>query len=88
MVVPVSRPEVIFCWLRISLTYMLLGYVTGWIVKDLTLYHTTAVYGNTGERATMSNGSLASSRVCCTVLTSRYRFHCLPADLTPIFSLP
>ena len=35
----------------------------GWIVKDLTLFHTTAVYGMTGERATMSNGSLASSRV-------------------------
>jgi Mechanosensitive ion channel len=36
---------------------------SGWIVKDVTLFHTTLVYGATGERATMANGSLASSRV-------------------------
>jgi hypothetical protein len=32
-------------------------------VKDVTLFHTVAIYGNTNEQATMSNGSLASSRV-------------------------
>jgi hypothetical protein len=36
---------------------------SGWIVKDVTLFQTTLVYGATGERATVSNGSLASSRV-------------------------
>lgn len=35
----------------------------GWIVKDVTLFHTTAVFASTNERATLSNGSLASSRV-------------------------
>jgi hypothetical protein len=34
-----------------------------WIVQDVTLFHTIAVFGITGERASMSNGSLASSRV-------------------------
>ena len=34
-----------------------------WIVQDVTLFHTVAVFGMTGERASMSNGSLASSRV-------------------------
>jgi Mechanosensitive ion channel len=36
---------------------------SGWIVKDVTLFHTTLVYGATGERATIANGSLAASRV-------------------------
>lgn len=35
----------------------------GWVVKDMTLFHTTAVYSSTGEVATLSNGSLAGSRV-------------------------
>lgn len=35
----------------------------GWIVKDVTLFNTTLIYGATGERATVANGSLASSRV-------------------------
>jgi len=35
----------------------------GWIVKDVTLYHTTVVYGSSSEVATYSNGSLASSRI-------------------------
>ena len=35
----------------------------GWIVKDVTLFNTTFIYGATGERATVANGSLASSRV-------------------------
>ena len=35
----------------------------GWIVKDVTLYHTTVVYGASSEVATYSNGSLASSRI-------------------------
>jgi len=35
----------------------------GWIVKDVTLYHTTVVYGSTSEVATVSNGSLALSRI-------------------------
>lgn len=41
--------------------------IAAWIVKDVTLFHTTAVFATTGERATMSNGSLAGSRV-------RFRF--------------
>jgi hypothetical protein len=40
-----------------------LPFTIGWIVKDVTLFHTTAVFASTGERATMSNGSLAASRV-------------------------
>ena len=47
-------------------------------MKDLTLFHTTAVYGMTGERATMSNGSLAASRVrlyCTFSLTKRCYTH-------------
>lgn len=35
----------------------------GWIVKDVTLYSTTAIFATTNERATLSNGSLASSRI-------------------------
>ena len=35
----------------------------GWIVKDVNLFSTTCVFGTTGERATLSNGSLANSRV-------------------------
>lgn len=38
-------------------------FVLAWIVQDVTLFHTVAVFGMTGERASMSNGSLASSRV-------------------------
>lgn len=38
-------------------------FALGWIVKDVSLFHTTAVFASTGERATMSNGSLAGSRV-------------------------
>lgn len=34
-----------------------------WIVQDVTLFHTIAIFSPTGERASMSNGSLASSRV-------------------------
>ena len=34
----------------------------GWIVKDITLYHTTIVYW-TQEVATVSNGSIANSRI-------------------------
>jgi small-conductance mechanosensitive channel len=34
-----------------------------WIVKDVDLYTTTVVLAATGEKATLSNGSLASSRV-------------------------
>lgn len=35
----------------------------GWYVRDITLYHTTLVYGTTNECCTVSNGSLASLRV-------------------------
>jgi hypothetical protein len=35
----------------------------GWIVKDVDLFTTTVIYGNTNEIATLSNGSLASWRV-------------------------
>jgi hypothetical protein len=35
----------------------------GWIVKDVDLFTTTVIYGLTNERATISNGSLASSRI-------------------------
>jgi small-conductance mechanosensitive channel len=38
-------------------------YFAAWIVQDVTLFHTVAVFGPTGERASMPNGSLASSRV-------------------------
>jgi small-conductance mechanosensitive channel len=34
-----------------------------WIVKDVDLFTTTAILAATGEKATLSNGSLASSRV-------------------------
>ena len=36
---------------------------SGWVVKDLDLYKTTVIFGTTGEEATYSNGSLASSRI-------------------------
>jgi small-conductance mechanosensitive channel len=35
----------------------------GWIVKDVDLFTTTVVFTNTNERATVSNGSIASSRI-------------------------
>lgn len=35
----------------------------GWVVADISLYHTTVVYGTTNERATIPNGSLAGARV-------------------------
>lgn len=35
----------------------------GWIVKDVNLFATTAVFATTGEKATLSNGALASSRI-------------------------
>jgi hypothetical protein len=35
----------------------------GWIVKDVTLYHTTVIYGTTQEYATYSNGALSGSRI-------------------------
>jgi hypothetical protein len=38
-------------------------FVSAWIINDVTLFYTTAVFAGTGEKATMSNGSLASSRV-------------------------
>lgn len=34
-----------------------------WIVQDVTLFTTTVIFLYTGERATLSNGSLASSRI-------------------------
>lgn len=36
---------------------------SGWIVKDINLYHTTFIFGATNEYATISNGSLANSRI-------------------------
>ena len=36
---------------------------SGWIVKDVTLYHTTVIYGTTQECATISNGALSSARI-------------------------
>ena len=35
----------------------------GWFVRDITLYHTTFVFGTTNEYATISNGALANLRV-------------------------
>jgi len=35
----------------------------GWIVKDVTLYHTTVIYGKTQEYATYSNGALSQLRI-------------------------
>lgn len=35
----------------------------GWLVKDVSLYHTTIVYGTTQEYATISNGKLSQSRI-------------------------
>ena len=35
----------------------------GWVVADISLYHTTVVYGTTNERATIANGSLSGARV-------------------------
>jgi small-conductance mechanosensitive channel len=35
----------------------------GWFVRDITLYHTTLVFGATNEYCTISNGSLANLRV-------------------------
>lgn len=34
-----------------------------WFVRDVDLFTTTVVYAATGEKATLSNGSLASMRV-------------------------
>lgn len=34
-----------------------------WIVEDVTLFTTTVLYMFTGEKATLSNGSLANSRI-------------------------
>jgi small-conductance mechanosensitive channel len=35
----------------------------GWVVENITLYETTAVWTPTRERCSLSNGSLASSRI-------------------------
>ena len=35
----------------------------GWIVKDVTLYHTAVIYAGTQEYATYSNGALSKSRI-------------------------
>jgi small-conductance mechanosensitive channel len=35
----------------------------GWIVERVNLFNTTVCFGTTNERATISNGSLASSRI-------------------------
>ena len=40
-----------------------LGGSAGWIVKDVTLYHTTVIYAITQEYATFTNGSLSQSRI-------------------------
>jgi hypothetical protein len=34
-----------------------------WFVRDVTLFTTTVVFATTNERATLSNGSLAASRI-------------------------
>lgn len=34
-----------------------------WFVRDISLHTTTVVFATTGERATLSNGSLANSRI-------------------------
>lgn len=39
------------------------GGSAGWIVKDVSLYHTTLIYGTTQEYATISNGRLSQSRI-------------------------
>jgi len=36
---------------------------SGWIVEKVDLFSTTICYGNTNERATVSNGTLARSRI-------------------------
>lgn len=36
---------------------------SGWIVKDVNLYHTTFIFGTTNEYATISNGSLSNERI-------------------------
>ncbi|CAB9510911.1 Mechanosensitive ion channel protein [Seminavis robusta] len=36
---------------------------SGWIVEKINLFSTTVCYGTTNERATVSNGTLASSRI-------------------------
>ena len=36
---------------------------TGWIVRDINLFTTTVIYAYTNEVATLSNGSIANSRV-------------------------
>ena len=36
---------------------------SGWIIKDVTLYHTTVIYVTTQEYATISNGALSKSRI-------------------------
>jgi small-conductance mechanosensitive channel len=35
----------------------------GWFVRDITLYHTTLVFGATNECCTVANGTLANLRV-------------------------
>lgn len=36
---------------------------SGWIVKDINLYHTTFIFGTTNEYATISNGALSNARI-------------------------
>lgn len=35
----------------------------GWVVENVTLFETTVIWGPTNERASLSNGSLANSRI-------------------------
>lgn len=35
----------------------------GWVVENVTLFETTAIWGPTNERCSLSNGSIANSRI-------------------------
>lgn len=48
-----------------------------WVVKDVTLFYTTVVFVRTKEQATMSNGSLASSRIINSSRSVHASLYCL-----------
>jgi len=46
----------------------------GWVVENVTLFQTTAIWGPTNERCSLSNGSLANSRIINGARSPRAKF--------------
>ena len=56
-----------------------------WIVEDVDLFTTKLVFSFTGERATVSNGALAASRVINATVSKEAQLHVLikfPIDVS------